>query len=198
MLGQAPTPSLVLALLEGRRPSAVAGSIRPVVVDPLDRQSRRRFAHVFKEGLKTVAPSITDRNATAAIVFERLGLRVEAALFHLRPALEGGSAPAPMRADTGAQFFTMQTAATDCQASGHVSHRDRFFGATVASAKPNRSSKFVSTQKAAGDEATEALPSDIFESGHNGLRERLLCQGTARRFSGGPSCYFSTFPGALQ
>jgi len=198
MLGQASTPSLALALFEGRRPSAVARSIRAVVVDPIDRQPRRRLAHVFQKRLKAIAPPVTDCNASAAIVFEAIGLRVEAALFHLRPALEGGRAPASMRSDAGAQFFTMQTATTDCEASGHRRHGDGFFSAAVASAKPNRSFEFVSMRKADSDQSPEALAGDIFEGGHDGLLERRLCQETALRYRAGPSCYFGISGGSVQ
>jgi hypothetical protein len=52
--------------------------------------------------------------------------------------------------------------------------------------------------KTDGDKSPEAFTSDIFESGHGDLSSRLLCQVAARRFSGGPSRYFTTFCGGLQ
>jgi hypothetical protein len=198
VLGQAPTPSLVLALLKGRCPSAVVRSVRTVVVDPLDGQPRRRFTHVCKESLKAVTPAVTDRNAATAVVLEPLVLGVEATLFHRCPAFEAARAPASMCSDAGAQRFTMKTAATDCQASGHVSHRDGFLDATVAPAEPNGSLEFVSMQKANGDEAAKTPSGDIFECGHNGSPRELSCQEAARRFSGGPSRFSTIFCGRLQ
>jgi hypothetical protein len=198
MFGQAPTPSLVLTLLKGRSPAAVVGSVRTVVVDPLDRQPRRRFAHVFKESLKAGAPAAADRNASAAVVLEPLVLGVGAALFHRCPAFEGGRAPAPMYSDAGAQLFTMKTAATHCEAGGHGRHRDGFFSATVALTKPNSSFEFVSIQNANSDKSAKPLAGDIFESRHAVLPQRRRRLETALRSRAGPSCCFDISWGGLQ
>ncbi len=75
----------IAALRAARRPDAVARRVGPIVIDPFDRMSRRRFrAHVGVEP-REVLPRRADRNPTTSVVVERVVLRITAPAFHLVP-----------------------------------------------------------------------------------------------------------------
>jgi hypothetical protein len=186
MLGQAPDPSLVPTLLKGRSPAAVLGSIGPVIVDPIDRHSGGRFAHVFKESLEAVEPTVADENSAAAVIFEVLVFWVETTPLHPCPALVSWCVRAPMCSVASIQHLTLKAAATDCFTADHPNHRDWFVCPAVAMTEPDRFLEFVSMQEVERDQATEALACDILASGHSGLRESRLCQEVARRLRAGP------------
>jgi hypothetical protein len=72
-------------LLPLRRPIAIIGGVRAVVVATLQRLVRRTRSHVSVEVLEAIAPPLTDRDAapTVAVVVRPLGLM--AATPHVRP-----------------------------------------------------------------------------------------------------------------
>lgn len=166
MLGQASASSLVLTLLEGCRPSAIVGSIGTVIVDTLDRQSRRRFAHILNKGLETITPALANRDAAAAVVLKSLVVRIETSLLHRRPAFEGARAAASMRASESAKLFSMEAfAANDLSADESVPAND-LFGSAVAAAKPASPSVFIHVREADHGQPPEALTSDVSKLWH--------------------------------
>lgn len=62
--------SLVLALFLASRPSAIVWAVRAVVVSALDRVAGWTRPHVSQERGEVVAPLVTDRDASAAVVRE--------------------------------------------------------------------------------------------------------------------------------
>jgi len=193
----ADTTPIVVRLLNAR-PTAIAGFVSEIVVDPVKQHTRRRFAHVLKKCLEAVLPSVAHGDAATTVVLEPPVLGVQATLLHRCPAFEGGRAPPSMCSDAGAQLFTMKTAATDRQASGHVSHRNVFLSPAIASATPNGAMELVPTRKTKRDQSPKTFSGDILESGHNGSDEERLCQEAARRFSSGPSRVSTIFCRRLQ
>ena len=77
----APIESLILP----RTPSAIFGRIVSIIVRSVNRESLRTLAHVFDESGETVAPSLAYRDASSAVIFERLIFGIKAALFHVDP-----------------------------------------------------------------------------------------------------------------
>ena len=68
-----------------RRPSAIAGFVVSVVVDPVKRHPRRTFAHVFKEWFERL-PTVAKRDASATVVFPLRPAGVGASAFHGFPS----------------------------------------------------------------------------------------------------------------
>ena len=195
--GKASGAPPVVVRLVNRHPAAIAGFVISVIVDAIEEHAVRRLAHIRQKVLEAL-PALADFDAAAAVVLEPLMRGVRAALFHLCPALVGRRAPASMDSDAGAQFFTMKTAAARRQPGGHRRHGDNLLDAAIAPNKPHSSMEFIHMREANDRQSTEALAGDILESGRGDLSRRLLCQEAARRFRGGPSCYFGIFREALQ
>ncbi len=78
--------SPIECLLLSARPLAILRRIRAVIVDSLKREvfSRAR-PHILNEGWKTFLPSLTYSNPATAIRCESGIIRIQAALFHLKP-----------------------------------------------------------------------------------------------------------------
>jgi hypothetical protein len=78
----------IARLFCGGCPAAIVGLIAFAVVDPLNPHSGRAFAHIGKEVIED-QPALTNRNAFTPIISVLIDPRVQASLFHLRPALVG-------------------------------------------------------------------------------------------------------------
>ena len=71
----------ILHLLAYRRPTAVGRFVIAVVVDAIDRvRGRRTRTHIGVESLKGIAPALTDRDATAAVIGPSFAIRIRAAV----------------------------------------------------------------------------------------------------------------------
>lgn len=66
-------------------PPAVAGLVRAVNVNAIQRHSGRHLAHVVQEDLEH-APSLIDANSSAAVILEALVVWIETPLEHRTPA----------------------------------------------------------------------------------------------------------------
>jgi hypothetical protein len=182
-------------LLRFCAPFAIAGFVVPVVIDPIKSHPMWRLAHVSKEVFEG-QPPLTYRDASASVVSPSPMFWIEAAFFHAAPAIIGrclNTAGVAVRAAGNVavtQLLAMEAAATAYLSLFHVAVVDYGFCSAVALADPE--SHGCSVRKPHGDKATEALASDIVESGHNGSSYERLRQEAARRFSGGPSRHYST------
>lgn len=87
---QIATVAAVLHLLLVCSPSAVARFVVPVVVDTVEFETSRCFAHVGKEVLEGV-PSFAHLDAPPSVVYKSRMSRVETSTTHCSPYLVGGS-----------------------------------------------------------------------------------------------------------
>ncbi len=77
----------VILLLLSRLPPDITWIIVSVVIYPSNRvKFGGRFTNIFKEGLKGVSPTITDRDSSPAIVFVRFQLFIATSRYHSRPS----------------------------------------------------------------------------------------------------------------
>ena len=130
-------------LLRCGRPMAVSWRIISIDIFPINRMfGRRFFAHIGKKVFETVAPVVTNHNATTTIGVISRVVRVVAAKFHLGPSLILRSASQAMRSGiliAAKQFgcrFLCQTAATKRSAANVRSGCNRGVSA-VALALPH-------------------------------------------------------------
>jgi len=84
--GSIASPSGINSLLLACSPNAILWRIRTIIVLALETQTFRALAHVFKEVLKAIAPSLAHCDSSSPIVFVRNTFRIVAAAFHLVPS----------------------------------------------------------------------------------------------------------------
>jgi hypothetical protein len=127
-------------LLRAGCPSAIPRSIGSIVVDAIQRMLRWFRSDVIQELLETIAPLRADSNTTAAVVFIRLRVWIQAALAHRTPdciffaalSVDSGS----VRDESLFGQFSHQAAAGFRRA---ISKRDRSYqrdSPTVAATEP--------------------------------------------------------------
>lgn len=104
-------PSGVSILFRPCRPSAVAGLVVPVIVDPLDGVARGTRAHVGSEARDIVEPPIAHRDPSTAVVLEVLAAGVQAPVLHVRPAAPNVRMAEPVQPSSVAQEFRLEAAA---------------------------------------------------------------------------------------
>jgi hypothetical protein len=76
----------VIGLLRLCRPTNIARLIMSIVVGiPIERESWRALAHVFKERFKTILPFIAHGYSAATIILKCVIVRIKTALFSVRP-----------------------------------------------------------------------------------------------------------------
>ena len=169
-------------------PATVARFISAIVVDAANAGSWGAFAHVLEEVGKS-QPTFTNKDATASVARPAIVVGVRAPLDHFLPRTIGwrGSSLPGMSMFEAVLFFTIQATAARLPAR----LIGRSFVPAIAANEPNRPVKFVHMGKMKDDLSSKAQTSDIFESGHDGLSARRLCQVAARRFSGGPSRFIA-------
>jgi hypothetical protein len=189
-----------MSLLERRRPLAIDGLVMPVSIDAVDCRSSRALAHVHQKVLETIEPTLADRDASATVVLKANVSRVQAAFLHGFPSAVGRRSRSSRRIAVlqcaGVPEFGART--TACRVSApQPSDTNDALGPAVASAQPMRSAVFH-VRKTDSGQPTKLFIGDIYAGTHDGLHERRLCQETARRFSGGPSCCFDIPWGARQ
>lgn len=133
-----PRPSVVPLLCVGS-PSAVGRFVVPAWVNTVNRVFRcGPVAHVGKERLEGLTPTVTDTHATSAVIVKLIVSRVMAAVFHHRP--DANQALVGLRhavsGDSRLQsFFPEASAALAASAFQHGGHRDGR-ASTDASAEP--------------------------------------------------------------
>lgn len=82
----------VVSLLTSIRPTNIARLIVPVVVgEAVETQARRTLPHVIKKRQKIIAPLVAHRNSATTVIFVRMMLGIEAALFSACPRCIGGT-----------------------------------------------------------------------------------------------------------
>jgi hypothetical protein len=136
--GQSPVSSLVPIRLLGGGPLAVSGRVIPIVIYPVKKPSRRRVPHVFTERLKAVAPSIADRDATAAIILELATIGIETPPFHRRPTSVKRANHSLGRVPMGAVLPPRTNAATGGRGSPlKIVSQDKGLFSAVTAAPPN-------------------------------------------------------------
>ena len=191
------SPSLcapIVGLLTPSRPPTVAGFVISIVVDAIESQFRRSFAHVGEEVVKEM-PSLTHIDASPAVMLEVLVCGIAASIEHAGPRFIGSghlaSAIMAMTDTMGLRenFEMSAAAAYRCAAAKLVRHGDGFVSA-VALTNPIRPRapwprRNVPSQY---DKARETLAGDIVESGHaasvKGSRvKRRSCVGAQDRLA---------------
>ena len=170
----------VVGLLFGGRPAAIAGSIRTVVVDALERHSQWGLAHIGEEILED-QPSFADRNAACAVGWEFKGFGIEAAGLHRAPASVRGRGRASWSVAVLETAFSENVSAPASAASRISSVQmidvDDNFRAAVTLKNPMGYP--VDVREAQDEKPSKAVACDIDEFGHGDLLQRLLCQGAA-------------------
>ena len=171
----------IISLLFRRSPTAIAGFVRTVVVDAVERQSKRRIAHVGIEVFK-YEPSFTDCDAATAVVFPVFVVWIGAASEHFRPSI----IRCRFALSRGLSVFL---AASAKNIEFVASTADRVSGSQVANHNDARRSASAEAlpagishlrgEDAQRGQATEFLPCDINEFRHGDLLQRLLCLGAA-------------------
>ena len=151
--GETHARSSIARLLFSRRPSTVAGRVRPIVVNSVDGLPHRPVSHVCIEVLKGLQPSRANGDSTSSVVFEKCALGVRAALPDVAPcaplrrlgATPGHSVSQVPSAGLGPCFpnitrrgFTHQTPATLRRACSQRSRKDNADVSTIADTHPLR------------------------------------------------------------
>lgn len=162
--------SPVCGLLLPRGPAAVAGFVIAVVVDAIQRQARRWFAHILEEGLEAVPPPGADGDPAPAVILKRFFVRVVAALHHSVPSAVrmawlavpimpvSSSRPAGVTAEAAARSG-MAIAQSDTVHAGPCP--------AVAQAMPSPAAVLIAIGSAGG-QAAKALTCDIIKPGQGG------------------------------
>ena len=174
-------------------PSAIIRFVSAIVVDTTDGCSWRSFAHVGKE-VGEGQPSFTDGDASSSVARPAIIGWVSASLDHLCPRAVGWGCSrfSVMSVFPAMGFFKSLTAA----AGFSVDCVHWFFNAAITSNKPTSLAELPNVGKLENGQSLKAQTSDIFESRHGDLSRRWLGLETARRFSGGPFRYYSTWRAA--
>jgi len=124
-------------LLGVRSPSAVGLFVVPVVVDSINRMSRRwALPHVSKKVFERIQPSIAYDDSTPTVMGVRMVSNVVATAFHCIPCIEFDSMAFPMyriASDTGLNF---KAPTTSCESPNDAFNVDRLSVATVARKVP--------------------------------------------------------------
>jgi len=175
-----------MVLFQPCSPATIVGLIVAGIVDSINRHSRRRFAHVREEILEAIAPVVAHFDAAATIIYEVLAVWVVTAGLnrtpdHVNIRLRSFDcmtvfAFARMAMCRLIARFGLATTTANCMTIFNVGNINDGHGSAVALAEPSRCA--VSHLKEFEDrQSSEAQSSDIFESRHRDLRERLPCQG---------------------
>jgi len=77
----------ISALFRFCRPATVTRRIAAIIVNAIYRSSCGAFTHVSEKVLKTVSPSVADRNATRAVFLKIRDIRVVATSGHSNPGI---------------------------------------------------------------------------------------------------------------
>lgn len=75
----------VEGLLGRRCPSAIAGFVVAVIIDPVNLVAVWRLAHIGKEVGEGIPPSIADADPARSVVVVSIAIRVGASLHHAAP-----------------------------------------------------------------------------------------------------------------
>lgn len=164
--------SLVVGLLPGSGPAAVAGLIVPVVVDTVERSADRPFAHVGQE-VDEDKPTFTDLDASAMPIAGVVGAS-SATLEHGRPGAISGRGEAANacavrkrpRPDLRGQLF-LETSATSGVSGSEQARAAQEQGAASAAAVPEPTGAVFFVAARYDGEATEALSNQVFRGGHD-------------------------------
>jgi hypothetical protein len=109
---RAPRLAAIVGLFLLRRPAAILGRVRAVVVDAVERvKLRRTLSHVREERFEAVAPAVADRNSAATVVGVARCLRIQAPVLHLLPRAEFRRLAPAVRAVRGGRALTVQAPA---------------------------------------------------------------------------------------
>lgn len=104
----------IALLLLSCRPAAIPGFVVAVIVNSVEGQTSRPFAHVPVEAVETM-PSRTDGNTSPAVPMEHLYSWIVAATFHRAPTLICGRPP------TASLRMTMRFVSKASARLGHAS-----------------------------------------------------------------------------
>ena len=128
----------VVALIKHACPSAIAGRVRAVVVDPVYLVARWARAHVGKKGSEVVAPLVAHGNTSTAPIAKARVILVVAASAHVAPRFIFAAATrawfVAVLSRTLARGLTVKAAAASRLSRQQVSKSDVLDGAAVAQA----------------------------------------------------------------
>jgi hypothetical protein len=145
----------------GRSPAAVAWSIIPIGVDPVDRHALGPRPHVRKESLEAIKPRLIDSNAPATVGVVIGVSRVVAALFHSAPSFVFDGSGSPVFPALPSSCFSLKATTTGCKSSLEAIERHRLIDPTITPAEP--SGAWINEVN--GNQSTEAMAANI-EASH--------------------------------
>lgn len=161
-----PTASPVAGLDFAGRPNAVGGTVRPVVIKPLNRVIRGRARpHVGEEVFKRLKPPMANKNPSGSVVLPILAVGVRAAAFDVAPNV-------PLWADAPfsghsvgckalSNDFGSETSATDAGAVSQRRSINGFFRTAIAAARPK-----AQVVSAKNRPPTKSAPGHFYEFWH--------------------------------
>jgi hypothetical protein len=159
---------LVGALLFSCCPTNVVWFVIAVVVYPIDRHPKRTIANVGKESSK-VMPAFADTNPAAAIISEVGTVAIIATLAHAFPYTVQRVTFSPCMPMSSALPTT-----TRLLPLAKMTPANEAQSAAITAALPYLLAAAIGSNRHDSHEVTKALPGNILEVTHDGLRERQL------------------------
>lgn len=161
--------ALVPILLFSVGPNAISGRVRRVVINSLDRMSRRARAHISEKGGGIVEPRITHCNASTAIISITRIVRIIATTLGgiIRLEFTGYCSPLsrPMPPCDLGDCLPAKAAARLRFKSNKLGPFYSLFGAAIADTPPHSAAPFP--EMTDGGEAPKALARNIMKCRHS-------------------------------
>ena len=160
----------ILVLRGSRGPSAVGFTVRPVVVDAVQRERRMGLApHVCEKVDVGVAPPWAHSDPAPAVVREVNTIAVVASREHVHPGVILGRAFVPMSGAIG-HHLSVEAAATLCVPLTHGWSSELSHRSTVAAAPPHTKPTLMAIRHAKNGESTKPQSGHVYKLRHAGYR----------------------------
>jgi hypothetical protein len=178
------------ALLGATDPAAITGFVIALSAYAVDCKAKWWFTHIGKKVFEAALPPVAYGNSSSSVVFPRHMSRVGTAFSHASPAVVGrrqiSIGTMSMRANPCFIEFAFEASARAGIPGSYARQSDCAGISAVAFSQPTTAPVAVPAGMGKGDKSPEPLTCDIHDCGHCGSFHERLCQGAARRFSGGP------------